>query len=157
MIVVAQRVREAAVRVGDEVVGEIGPGLCLLVCAVQGDTREEVLWLANKIVDLRVFPDEDGRSQRSLMDVGGAALVVSQFTLAAEWRKGRRPGFTKAASPERAQELLAAFERELQSRGVPVAQGRFGAMMQLSLCNDGPFTLHLDSRPGFQHGAESGS
>jgi D-tyrosyl-tRNA(Tyr) deacylase len=146
MIVVAQRVTEAAVTVEGETVGRIGRGLCLLACAVHRDTDEEVLWLADKIVDLRMFPDGEGRTNCSLLDVRGEALVVSQFTLAADWRKGRRPGFTRAAPPEEAQRLVALLDEQLRERGVSTAGGRFGTMMQVSICNDGPFTLLLDSR-----------
>lgn len=146
MIVVAQRVREASVRVDDEIVGEIDRGLCLLVCAVREDTDEEVSWLADKVVDLRVFADAEGRTNLSLLDVAGRALVVSQFTLAADWRKGRRPGFTGAAAPEDAQRLVQLFDERLRDRGVSTACGRFGALMDVSLCNEGPFTLVLDSR-----------
>ena len=149
MIVVAQRVREAAVSVDGELVGEIRLGLCLLACAVRDDTVEEVSWLADKIVDMRMFPDTDGRTNCSLLDVEGEALVVSQFTLAADWRKGRRPGFTKAAPPEDARRLVGVLESRLQERGVVCASGRFGAEMDVSLCNEGPFTLVLDSRSRF--------
>jgi D-tyrosyl-tRNA(Tyr) deacylase len=149
VIIVAQRVREAAVRVDAEVVGEIRRGLCLLACAVHEDTDEEVRWLADKIADLRMFPDEEGRTNRSLLEVGGEALVVSQFTLAADWRKGRRPGFTRAAPPEDARRLVGLLEVRLRERGVVTASGRFGAAMDVSLCNEGPFTLVLDSRSRF--------
>lgn len=144
MIVVVQRVSEARVRVDDEVVGEIGHGFLLLTCALEGDAEDEVDWLADKLADLRVFADDEGKSNRSLLDVGGAALVVSQFTLAADWRKGRRPSFVRAAEPTRAAELVERLARGLERREVTVARGRFGAMMSVELVNDGPFTLVLD-------------
>ena len=145
MIVVAQRVREASVTVEGEVVGRIEGGLLLLACALSDDTEEEVAWLADKIADLRLFADEEGRTNRSLLEVGGAALVVPQFTLAADWRKGRRPSFTRAAPPEQAQAGVARLVAGLEARGLPVEQGRFGAMMDVRLWNEGPFTLVLDS------------
>lgn len=145
MIVVAQRVREASVRVDGETVGAIDGGLCLLACALETDTDEEVLWLADKVVDLRIFADDEGRTNRSVAEVEGAALVVPQFTLAADWRKGRRPSFTRAAAPEVAEARLATFAGRLQARSIPVAHGRFGAMMEVHIVNDGPFTLVLDS------------
>lgn len=148
MIVVAQRVSGAAVRVGTETVGRIGTGLCLLACAMDGDEDAEVVWLAHKLVGLRVFPDERGRAERSLHEAKGAALVVPQFTLAADWVRGRRPGFTRAALPRRAQELLGLLEDSLSAAGVEVARGRFGSQMTVELLNEGPFTLVLDSRLG---------
>lgn len=150
MIVVLQRVGRAAVEVGGEVVASIGAGVCLLACAVQGDEDEDAHWLGGKIAGLRVFPDEQGRTNLSLSEVGGAALVVPQFTLAADWRKGRRPSFTRAAEPERATALLDVLAGPLREAGVEVAMGRFGAEMRVDLVNEGPFTLVLDSsvRPG---------
>lgn len=145
MIVVVQRVTEAAVRVDGEVVGAIDHGLCLLACALAADTDAQVDWLADKIVDLRIFADDEGRTNRSLIETGGAVLVVPQFTLAADWRKGRRPSFTRAAPPDVGVPLLARLVSRLRERGVTVSEGRFGAMMSVSLCNDGPFTLVLDS------------
>ena len=157
MIVVAQRVREASVKVDGEVVGQIGHGLCLLACAVQQDTDAEVVWLADKIADLRMFADGEGRTNDSLLDVQGEALVVSQFTLAADWRRGRRPGFTRAAPPEEARRLVQLLEERLQERGVSTAHRRFGAEMDVSICNEGPFTLLLDSRSRAPQEAEGGS
>jgi len=145
VIVVAQRVREARVRVDGEVVGEIAHGLCLLTCALRGDDRGDIEWLANKVATLRVFADEHDRGERSVLDVGGGALVVPQFTLAADWRKGRRPSFLRAAPPDEGARLVQHFAACLVNAGVPVAHGRFGASMQVELCNDGPFTLLLDS------------
>ncbi|RKY21507.1 MAG: D-tyrosyl-tRNA(Tyr) deacylase [Planctomycetota bacterium] len=146
MIVVAQRVSRASVTVDGERVGAIEHGLCLLVCALDDDLEPDVEWLADKLVDLRLFADEEGLSNRSLLDVGGSALVVPQFTLAADWRKGRRPSFTRSAEPARARQLVDCLSARLGQRGVSVAAGRFGAMMALELLNDGPFTLVLDSR-----------
>jgi len=150
VIVVLQRVGRAAVQVGGEVVASIDTGVCLLACAVQGDERPDAHWLGAKIAGLRVFPDAEGRTNLSLSDVGGAALIVPQFTLAADWRKGRRPSFTRAAEPTQATALLECLAEPLREAGVEVALGRFGADMQVELVNDGPFTLVLDShaRPG---------
>ncbi len=150
MIVVVQRVSSASVEVDGQIVGTIGRGLCLLACAVAGDVDDEVLWLADKCADLRVFADARGLTNLALLDVGGEALVVSQFTLAADWRKGRRPSFVRAAPPAEGERLLQLFAARLRERGVQVAEGRFGALMRVALVNDGPFTLVLDggSRPG---------
>lgn len=141
-----QRVTEAAVRVEAEVVGAIGPGLLVLLGVAQGDGPQDADLLAEKTARLRVFADAEGRFQRSLLDTGGAALVVSQFTLLADTRKGRRPSLTEAAPPDLAAPLVQHYVEQLRARGVPVAQGRFGAHMQVSLCNDGPVTILLDSR-----------
>jgi D-tyrosyl-tRNA(Tyr) deacylase len=139
-----QRVARASVRVGGGVVGEIGPGLVVLVCAMRGDNEAESAWLARKVVNLRIFRDEQDRMNRSLLDVGGAALVVSQFTLAAE-TKGNRPGFSTAAPPEEGRRLCQHFADEIAKLGVPVATGSFGAEMQVELVNDGPVTIWLDT------------
>jgi D-aminoacyl-tRNA deacylase len=141
---VIQRVREAAVAVGGERLGAIGPGLLVLVAAGAGDGDDAPAALAAKVARLRVFADAEGRMNRSLLDVGGAALVVSQFTLYADVSRGNRPGFTAAAEPERGAELVAAFAAGLAELGVPVETGRFGAHMQVSLVNDGPVTIWLD-------------
>ncbi len=140
-----QRVARAAVRVGDEVVGAIEHGLCLLCCSVDDETDDELTWLAEKVVDLRVFDDADGRTNLALGDVGGAVLVVPQFTLAAAWRKGRRPSFTASAKPAVAVPRLDHFIGVLERRGVRVERGRFGAEMRVELVNQGPFTLVLNS------------
>jgi len=139
-----QRTAGASVTVGGETVGEIGPGLVVFVCAMRGDGAAESAWLARKLVNLRIFRDAEGRMNRSVMDVGGAALVVSQFTLAAETR-GNRPGFSTAAAPEDGERLYQHFKAEVQGHGVPVASGRFGAEMQVRLTNDGPVTIWLDT------------
>lgn len=146
MIVVAQRVARAAVEVDGREVAAIGHGLLLLACAVAGDRDDAVDWLAGKLATLRVFEDAKGRTNLGLSEVGGAALVVPQFTLAADWRKGRRPSFTAAAPPEEGRRLVGRLVAGLSAAGVPVQQGVFGAAMRVALVNDGPFTLLLDSR-----------
>ena len=143
MRAVCQRVSEARVRVDGEVVGEIGPGLCVLLGVARGDTETERL--AAKIARLRIFPDEEGRFDRSLLDTGGAALVVSQFTLLADTGKGNRPSFTEAAAPEEAEPLYERFCADLEALGVPVARGGFGASMAVELVNDGPVTIVFDA------------
>lgn len=138
-----QRVSRARVRVGDEVVGEIGAGLCVLLGAARGDDRTAAERLAGKVAQLRIFENEDGRFDRSLLDVGGEALVVSQFTLLGETRRGNRPSFTDAAPPEEAEPLYEAFCETLRRLGVRVATGEFGARMAVELVNDGPVTIVL--------------
>jgi D-aminoacyl-tRNA deacylase len=138
-----QRVSEARVRVDGRTVGEIGPGLCVLLGVARDDREEPAVRFAGKVARLRVFPDEDGRFDRSLLDVGGAALVVSQFTLIADTAKGNRPSFTEAAPPELAEPLFKRFCAELRGLGVPVETGAFGARMAVELVNDGPVTIVL--------------
>jgi D-aminoacyl-tRNA deacylase len=145
MRAVIQRVSQAAVQVEGRIVGQIGPGLLILLGVGAGDGPDEVALLADKIVQLRIFADDEGRFNRSLLEVGGAALVVSQFTLYANMRKGRRPSFIEAAAPELAAPLVEAFAEELRARGLEVATGVFGANMQVALVNDGPVTIMLDS------------
>lgn len=145
MRVLLQRVSRACVSVEGAVIGEIGPGLLVLVCAMQTDSAEVTSTLAAKVAKMRIFPDEDGKMNRALLDTRGAALVVSQFTLAADTRRGNRPGFSAAAPPAEGEVLYEAFARELALLGVPVATGRFGADMAVSLVNDGPVTIWLDS------------
>jgi D-tyrosyl-tRNA(Tyr) deacylase len=145
MRAVCQRVSEARVRVGGVVVGEIGVGLCVLLGVARGDGAAEVERLAAKIARLRIFSDEAGRFDRSLVDVGGGALVVSQFTLLAATAKGNRPSFTGAAAPDDAEALYERFCDELRSAGVEVATGVFGAKMSVELVNDGPVTIVLDT------------
>jgi len=145
MIALIQRVSRSAVRVEGEIVGEIGPGVNILLGVLRGDSRGDIDRLISKIPVLRIFPDETGRMNRSLIDVGGSALVISQFTLAANLKKGRRPSFDAAMSSEAARELYEAFCREL-ARQVPVEQGVFGTHMEVEILNDGPVTLILDSR-----------
>jgi len=143
--VLLQRVARAQVGVQDETVARIGRGYLLLVGVGRGDPDAHVVKLADKVAGLRVFPDEEGKVNRSLADVGGEALVVSQFTLFADTRRGRRPGFTGAASPDRAASLVERFAATLGGLGITVAQGRFGAEMAVELVNDGPFTIWLDT------------
>jgi len=144
MRALVQRVTWARVTVGTDVVGEIGPGLCVLVGVTHDDTEADATKLAAKVANLRVFDDSDGAMNRSLLDTGGAALVVSQFTLYGDTRKGRRPGWSDAAPPAVAEPLIDAFSRELAATGVPVETGRFRADMQVALVNDGPVTLLLE-------------
>jgi D-tyrosyl-tRNA(Tyr) deacylase len=145
MRAVCQRVAWARVVVGGSVSGEIGPGLCVLLGIADSDRDEEAERLAGRVARLRVFENESGRFDRSLLDTGGAALVVSQFTLIADTAKGNRPSFGHAAPPERAEALYDAFCRALAGHGVPVATGVFGGRMQLELLNDGPVTIVLDA------------
>lgn len=145
MRVVLQRVARAAVRVDGQTVGEIGPGLLALVGVAAGDDAETVDKIAAKVAGLRIFADAEGRFNESVAEIGGAVLVVSQFTLIADVRKGRRPSFTAAARPEQAEPLVERFTAQLTAAGVPTASGRFGAMMEVELVNDGPFTVVLDS------------
>lgn len=145
MKAIIQRVSRASVSVGGEAVGSIGPGLAVLLGVAQGDSGEEAQRLAQKTAELRIFGDAAGRLSLSLLDVAGEALVVSQFTLLADSRKGRRPSFIAAAPPELAETLVRQFEESLRGLGVPVASGRFGAHMQLDIVNDGPLTIILDT------------
>lgn len=145
MRVVLQRVSEASVRIGGETVGAIGPGLVVLAGFHNGDDDDTVAWMAEKVANLRIFADEQGRMNRSLLDSGGEALVVSQFTLYGDARKGRRPSFIKAARPETAVPLYDAFVAALgRILPDPVQTGRFGAMMDVALVNDGPVTLVIE-------------
>lgn len=140
-----QRVSRAKVSVSGAVIGEIGPGMLVLVCAMDGDTRATAQSLAAKTAKLRIFADEDGRMNRSLLDTGASALVVSQFTLAADTSRGNRPGFSAAAQPHEGEALYLAYAAALQEAGVDVATGRFGADMAVELVNDGPVTIWLDT------------
>ena len=148
MRVVLQRVARAAVTVGGEEVARIGPGLMVLLGVAQSDSAEDARYLAGKVAGLRVFEDDAGKMNLSVADIDGGVLVVSQFTLLADCRKGRRPSFTGAAPPEEAEALYEVFVEELRRRSLPVATGRFQAHMQVSLINDGPVTILLDSRRG---------
>ncbi len=145
MRALVQRVSEGRVTVSGAVIGEVGPGMLVLVCAMQGDSEVEADRLAGKIARLRIFRDDDGRMNRSLIDTRGAALVVSQFTLAGDTSRGNRPGFSAAAPPELGEALYERFAASLQREGVPVATGRFGADMSVSLVNDGPVTIWFDT------------
>jgi D-aminoacyl-tRNA deacylase len=146
MRAVVQRVSEASVRVDDALVGEIGAGLLVLLGVAQGDSADDAAYVARKIADLRIFADAAGRFNRALADVNGAALVVSQFTLLADTRHGRRPSFVGAALPEVAAPLVDEVVALLRTRGLPVETGRFGAKMAVALINDGPVTVIVDSR-----------
>lgn len=145
MRLVVQRVSRASVRVDGEVRGAIGAGVLLLLGIERGDDAAAAERLAGKVARLRVFPDEAGRFDRSLLDTGGGALVVSQFTLLADTGKGNRPSFTAAARPEEAEPLVERFSAALRSLGVPVETGVFGARMEVELVNDGPVTVVLES------------
>ena len=148
MRAVVQRVSSARVVVDGETVGEIAGGLLALVGATHDDTVDDARALAQKIAGLRIFSDSDGKMNLSVGEIGGAALVVSQFTLYGDVRKGRRPSFVKAARPEPAQMLVDEVAAELRGRGVPVATGRFGAMMEVSLTNEGPVTILVETSGG---------
>jgi len=140
-----QRVSRASVTVDEKVVGEISRGLLVLLGIGHGDSGAQVKTLSEKIVHLRIFEDEEGKMNRSLLDIGGEALVVSQFTLYADMRRGRRPGFTDAAPPAIAEPLVERFKEAIAAYGLKVAGGIFGAYMQVELLNDGPVTIWLDS------------
>ncbi len=145
MRIVIQRVSRASVSVDDETVGEIGHGALILVGVAEGDDESRADALASKAAGLRIFTGADGKPDLGLAEIGGAALVVSQFTLQADVRKGRRPSFTGAAAPEIAEPLVERFASALKAEGIAVQRGRFGAYMQVELVNDGPFTIVIDS------------
>lgn len=147
MRAVLQRVSRAQVSVAGEVVGRCGPGLMILVCAMQGDRDEAAAKVAAKIAKMRIFKDDQGKMNLSVRDVGGSALVISQFTLAADLR-GNRPGFSTAAAPEEGKRLYELFAARLAAEGVPVETGIFGADMAVELVNDGPVTIWIDSEAG---------
>jgi D-tyrosyl-tRNA(Tyr) deacylase len=138
-------VSRAEVRVGERVTGSIGPGLLVFVGVGHGDDEAAADWLARRICELRVFADDEGRTNRSLLEVEGACLVVSQFTLYADTRRGRRPGFTDAAPPDLARAMWLRVADGIRAEGVPVSLGEFGAEMAVELVNDGPFTIWLDT------------
>lgn len=144
MRVLLQRVARAEVRVGEQVTGRIGRGLVLLVGFTHGDGDDQLAWMADKIVGLRIFPDEDDKMNRSIAEANGALLVVSQFTLYGDSAKGRRPSFVEAARTEQAVPLYEGFIARLRDSGLPVETGTFGASMQVELVNDGPVTLWLE-------------
>ena len=144
MRIVLQRVRHARVSVDDQTIAQIGPGLVLLVGIGPKDEAEQARYLAEKIANLRIFEDQEGKMNHSLLDVGGEAIVVSQFTLFADTRKGRRPSFTSAAQPQIAQPLVDRFASYLIQQGIPTQSGEFGAHMQVELANDGPVTILLE-------------
>jgi D-tyrosyl-tRNA(Tyr) deacylase len=145
MKVVLQRIKKASVEIGGEVHCRIDQGVCLLVGVEKGDSLDDAQRLANKIVDLRIFPDSEGKMNLSLPDVGGKVLAVSQFTLAGSLSKGRRPSFDKAEEPERAERLFDSFVQKIEERGLEVKRGVFGALMDVCLINDGPVTFILSS------------
>lgn len=147
MRVVLQRVSRAAVRVADEGLGQIDRGFCLLVGVTHGDTAREADWLAEKVAGLRLFPDLEGKMNLALADVDGAVLAISQFTLYGNAEKGRRPSFIDAARPDVAEPLYERFVAQLRAHGLTVATGRFGAMMEVEIHNDGPVTLILERNP----------
>ena len=140
-----QRVTEAAVRVDGAVIGQTGPGLLILVCAMDGDAEGLSATLAAKISKLRIFADEAGKMNKSLLDVGGSALVVSQFTLAADTSRGNRPGFSTAAKPDVGRAQYLQFVDDMRALGIPTQTGEFGADMAVSLTNDGPVTIWMES------------
>jgi D-tyrosyl-tRNA(Tyr) deacylase len=144
MRVVVQRVSQARVIIADEVVGQIGRGLLVLLGVAHQDTLEKAQWLADKIAGLRIFEDDEGKMNRDVGDVQGGVLVVSQFTLYGDCRKGRRPSFVEAAGPPTAIPLYEAFALALRARGLPTETGRFGAMMRVELVNEGPVTLIIE-------------
>lgn len=146
MKVVLQRSKEASVKVNDDVVGEISSGFVLLVGVTHDDTEEDCRYLADKIVNLRIFEDENEKMNHSLLEVGGEILSISQFTLYGDCRKGRRPNFMAASKPDHAEKLYNQFNQMLEDKGIRVATGTFGAMMDVSLINDGPVTLILESK-----------
>lgn len=145
MRALVQRVTEASVEVEGQIIGQTGPGLLVLVCAMQGDDEAAADKLAARVARLRIFRDDQDRMNRSLLDIGGGALVVSQFTLAADTRSGNRPGFSAAAAPAEGQRLYERFAASLGGLGIAVQTGRFGADMQVRLLNDGPVTIWLDT------------
>jgi len=149
MRAVVQRVKEAKVEVRGEAVGSIGEGVLIFLGVSKDDTEKDCDYLANKIVNLRIFPDENELLNRSLIDINGSALIVSQFTLLGDCRKGRRPSFANAAPPEKAKELYEKFIEKVKEKGVHVETGIFQEMMQVYLINDGPVTLLLDSKKLF--------
>ena len=149
MRAVVQRVSKAHVLVDEKNVGEIGPGMVVLLGIHRQDTTTEITWMADKLVHLRIFPDRNGKMNQSLTDINQEMLIVSQFTLYGDCRKGRRPGYSEAAPPEIAEPLYNAFIEAISNRGIRVATGQFQALMQLCIVNDGPVTLMLDSKKTF--------
>ena len=145
MRAVVQRVKKSSVNVDNQIIGRIDKGLLVLLGVAKGDTPSDADYLANKIVNLRIFEDDDAKMNRSLLSIGGKMLVVSQFTLLGDCRKGRRPSFAAAASPQKAAELYEYFVQQVRRLGIAVETGRFQAMMEVTLINDGPVTLVLDS------------
>ena len=149
MRAVVQRVSEASVAVEGKIKGQVAAGLCVLLGVAEGDTEADAAWMAEKIVELRIFEDDAGKMNRSLRDTGGALLAISQFTLLGDARTGRRPAFTEAARPEVAQPLYARFCALCRERGVQVEEGVFRATMRVRIVNEGPVTLLVDSKKSF--------
>ncbi len=149
MKVLLQRVTGGSVSIDGEVVGKIGQGLVAFVGVADGDTEKDIEYLVPKMTGLRIFSDEEGRFNLSVMDIGGELLLVSQFTLLADTRKGRRPGFSRAAPPEQAKKLFEQFVERSRDTGLKVETGRFQEYMQIEIHNDGPVTIMLDSRDKF--------
>ncbi|MCH7955225.1 MAG: D-tyrosyl-tRNA(Tyr) deacylase [Candidatus Marinimicrobia bacterium] len=145
MIAVLQRVSEGRVRVKEEIVGEIGKGLVILIGILESDTVQEVEKLADKTVNLRIFNDKDDKMNLSLKEVGGEALVISQFTLCADYKKGRRPNYLMAAAPQKAEQLYLKYVEQIFNAGIKVQTGEFGAMMDVDIMNSGPVTITLDT------------
>jgi D-tyrosyl-tRNA(Tyr) deacylase len=146
MRAVVQRVKQSSVKAGNEIVGQIGKGLLVLLGVARDDTAKDADYLVNKIINLRIFEDQDGKMNRSLLETGGELLAVSQFTLLADCRKGRRPSFVQAAEPQKATDLYETFVDRVREKGVKVQTGRFRAMMEVALINDGPVTVIIESR-----------
>jgi D-tyrosyl-tRNA(Tyr) deacylase len=146
MRAVVQRVKHSSVKTGDEIVGRIGKGLLVLLGVARSDTATDAAYLANKIINLRIFEDENGKMNRSLLETGGELLAVSQFTLLADCRKGRRPSFIEAAEPKKAMELYEKFVSTVRVNGIGVQTGRFHAIMEVALINNGPVTVVIESR-----------
>ncbi len=144
MRVLLQRVTEASVAIDGDILSAIGPGLVVLVCTEKGDEETDADFFARKIANIRLFADAHGKTNLSILDIGGEALVISQFTLAADWRKGNRPGFSAAADPESAERIYEYLCKQLAAEGVPVKTGRFRSHMAVSLVNDGPMTIWMD-------------
>ena len=145
MIAVLQRVTTGKVKIGDRIVGDIDNGLVILLGVHRDDKEEDIIFLADKVIGLRIFNDNNGKMNISLQDANGSVLVISQFTLCGDWRKGRRPSFTKAADPDKGKLLYDGFINAVRSRGINVETGEFGAAMDVSLVNSGPVTFVLDS------------
>jgi len=146
MKIVLQRVKKAAVKVNQQVIAQIGPGVCLLVGVEKGDRETVINYLARKVAELRIFPDQQGKMNLSLLDLNREVLVVSQFTLAASIKKGRRPSFDRAEKPERARQIYEKFIENLRAWGLKVQTGQFQALMEVDLINDGPVTFILEKK-----------
>jgi len=146
MKIVLQRVKKAAVKVNQQVIAQIGPGVCLLVGVEKGDSETVINYLARKVAELRIFPDQQGKMNLSLLDLNREVLVVSQFTLAASIKKGRRPSFDRAEKPERARQIYEKFIENLRAWGLKVQTGQFQALMEVDLINDGPVTFILEKK-----------